>query len=93
MNIDLTADQKAFVQDAIASGRVHDEVEAIHQALALWERRERARAQILAGVDAAEASIARGQGRVITRDSMQDLAGEVKQRGRARLAAEQAPKA
>lgn len=47
------------------------------------------RAEILAAVDAAEASLARGAGREITQESMQQLANEVKRRGRARLAAEQ----
>jgi hypothetical protein len=46
------------------------------------------RAEILAAVDEAEASLARGEGRIITQQSMLDLAEEVKQRGRARLAAE-----
>ena len=89
MNVNLTPDQKAFIRAAIASGRLHGEDDAIREALALWERRERARAQILVAVDAAEASLARGEGRVITQQSMQELAGEVKQRGRTRLAAEQ----
>ena len=92
MSVNLTPDQKAFVRDAIASGRLHGEEDAIREALALWERRERARAQILASVDAAEAALARGEGRVITQESMRDLAAEVKHRGRARLAAEQARK-
>ena len=60
------------------------------EALSLWEDRERTRAEILAAVDEAEASVARGEGRVITQQSMRELAEEVKQRGRARLAAEQA---
>jgi len=51
-------------------------------------KRERRRAEILLAVDAAEASLARGEGRIITKQSMRDLAGEVKQRGRDRLAAE-----
>jgi hypothetical protein len=55
----------------------------------LGEERERTRAGILAAVDEAEASLARGEGRVITEQSMHDLAAEVKQRGRDRLAAEQ----
>jgi hypothetical protein len=37
----------------------------------------------------AEASIGRGEGRAITQNSMRQLADEVKQRGRNRLAAEQ----
>ncbi len=49
---------------------------------------ERRRAEILARVDEAEASLARGEGIVITQASMRQLAEDVKQRGRARLAAE-----
>lgn len=67
---------------------MHREEEAVQEALALWEERERARAEILAAVDEAEASLARGEGRVITQESMRELAEQVKQRGRARLAAE-----
>ncbi|MEA3176472.1 MAG: hypothetical protein QOF42_3883 [Gammaproteobacteria bacterium] len=64
----------------------------MREALALWERRERARAEILASVDVAEAALARREGRVITQETMPDLAAEVKQRGRVRLAAERATK-
>lgn len=60
-----------------ARGRCHPE------ALVLWERRERALEELLADIDAAEASIAGGKGRVITEQSMKDLANEVKQRGQA----------
>jgi len=45
------------------------------------EERERTRAEILAAVDVAEASLARGEGRVITRESMRELAEQVKRRG------------
>ena len=89
MNIHLTPDQKAFAEQAIASGRMHHEEEIVQEALALWEARERRRAEILLAVDKAEASLACGEGRVITQASMQELADAVKQRGRARLAAEQ----
>ncbi|HWW50762.1 MAG TPA: type II toxin-antitoxin system RelE/ParE family toxin [Verrucomicrobiae bacterium] len=51
----------------------------------MGEERERTRAEILVAVDEAEASLARGEGRIITQQSMRDLAGEVKQRGRDRL--------
>jgi Arc/MetJ-type ribon-helix-helix transcriptional regulator len=80
--------QKAFVRQAIASGCLHGEEDAIQEALSLWEERERTRAEILAAVDAAEASLARGGGRTVTQESMRQLADEVKQRGRARLANE-----
>ena len=58
------------------------------EALALWEERERARAEILAAVDVAEASLARNEGDIITEESMREVVDAVKQRGRARLAAE-----
>jgi Arc/MetJ-type ribon-helix-helix transcriptional regulator len=87
MEMPFTPDQKAFVRDAMAAGRLHSPEEAVQEAMALWERQERARARILAAVDEAEASLARGEGRVITEQSMRDLAEEVNQRGRARRAA------
>jgi putative addiction module CopG family antidote len=91
MEVELTPDQMAFVRQAIESGRLHSEEEAVQEALALWEERERARAEILAAVEVAEASLARGEGRIITQQSMRDLAAQVKQRGRERLAAEYPP--
>ena len=89
MEVQLTPDQQAFVRQAIASGWLRREEDAVKEALALWEERERSRAEILAAVDEAEASLARGEGRAITRESMHELAQAVTQRGRARLAAEQ----
>lgn len=91
MEVKLTPDQKAFVRNAIESGRLKCEEEAVQEALALWEERERIRAEILAWVDEANASLDRGEGRTITQQSMLDLATEVEERGRARLAAEQTP--
>ena len=88
MEVQFTPDQQAFVRQAIETGRVPNEEAAVRQALSLWEERERIRVEIIAAVDVAEASIAGGEGRVITQQSMRELAGEVKQRGRARLAAE-----
>ncbi len=89
MEIQFTADQKAFVRQAIDSGRLLREEDALKEALSLWEERERTRAEILAAVDEAEVSLARGEGRAVTQESMRELAEDVKQRGRARLAAEQ----
>jgi len=89
MEVQFTAEQRRFVRQAIETGRLHSEEEAIQEALFLWEERERTRTEILAAVDAAEDSLARGQSRIITEQSVRDLAAEVKQRGRNRLAAEQ----
>ena len=91
MEINLTPDQKAFVRQAIQSGRLHDEREAVQEALALWEERERTRIELTVSVESARAALARGEGRPLTEDSMRELASEVKSRGRARLSAEQQP--
>ena len=90
MEVRLNPDQQAFVRQGIAAGRFQSEADAIAEALSLWEERERARAEILAAVDAAEASLSRGEGMVLTDESAQTLAEEVKRRGRARLEAERA---
>jgi len=89
MEVQLTDDQKAFVRTAIENGRYQREEDALQEALLLWERQERRRAEVLSAVDQAEASLARGEGRVITtkQEAMQ-LADEIKRRGLARLAAE-----
>jgi len=89
MEVQLTADQQAFLRQALESGRLRHEEDALKEALSLWEERERTRAEILAAVDEAEASLARGEGRIVTQESMRELAEEVKRRGRARLTAEQ----
>lgn len=89
MNVHLTADQKAFIRQGIETGRFQSEEDALKEALALWEEHERNRAEILAGVDLAEASLARGLGRTISEQSVREVAEEVKKRGRVRLEAEQ----
>ncbi len=88
MEVRLTPDQEAFVRQAIESGRLHRSEDAVEEALRLWEERERTRAEILAAVDAAEASLDRVEGIEVTEQSMRELAEGVKQRGRARLEAE-----
>jgi putative addiction module CopG family antidote len=88
MEVRLTRDQEAFIRRAIEAGRFGRAEDAVEEALLLWEERERKRAEFLATLDDAKAAIARGEGHVITKQSMRDLATEVKQRGRARLAAD-----
>jgi len=85
MEIELTPDQEAFVRRALQTGRFLRAEEAVREALTLWEARERRRAEVLAAVDEAEASLARGEGIPITEGAMGQLAKEVKRRGRARL--------
>lgn len=88
MEVRLTPDQEAFVRRAIEAGRFGRAEDAVEEALSLWEERERKRAEFLLTLNDAKASIARGEGHAITQQSMRDLAADVKQRGRARLAAD-----
>jgi putative addiction module CopG family antidote len=91
MEVRLTPDQEAFVRQAIESGRLHRAEDAVEEALRLWEEQERTRAEILASVDAAEVSLARGEGRVITtKQDIRKLASDVNRRGHARLKAQRA---
>jgi Arc/MetJ-type ribon-helix-helix transcriptional regulator len=91
MQINLTPEQQDFVRQAVESGRIEHPEDAVQAALALWIERERRRAEIIASVDIAKASIDRGEGAEITRESMLALAEDVKRRGRAALAAEHRP--
>jgi Arc/MetJ-type ribon-helix-helix transcriptional regulator len=88
MEVQLTPDQTVFARRAIETGRLHSERDAVQEALALWEERERQRTEFLLTLDEAKASLDRGEGCLITQESMQQLAREVKEGGRARLLAE-----
>jgi Arc/MetJ-type ribon-helix-helix transcriptional regulator len=43
MEVQLTPDQWAFIRQAIESGRLSREEDAVNEALRLWEERGRAR--------------------------------------------------
>jgi len=92
VEVQLTPDQQAFIRDAIDSGRIEREEDAVREALALWEERERKRVEFVATLDDAAASLDRGEGIPITQESMRELADAVKRRGLARIAAEQQPR-
>jgi len=90
MEVHLTPDQEAFIRHAVETGRIEREEDAVREAMLFWEQRERRRLEILASVDQAEASLARGEGRVIaTHEEVAQLASDVKRRGMARLSGEQ----
>ncbi len=89
MEVHLTADQKAFIRQGVENGRYLREEDALHEALTLWERHERRRAEILSAVELAETSFARGEGRKITtQQEAAQLVEDIKRRGLSRLAAE-----
>jgi len=83
MEVQLTSDQRAFARHAVETGRLRSEEEAVAEALALWEERERRRVEFCATLDEARVSLARGEGREITQESMRALSAEVKGRVRA----------
>lgn len=85
----IDSEMEALIRQAIASGRLHTPEEAAREAWELWAERERRRAEILAAVDEAEASLARGEGsRITTRKEMAQFADEIEQRGLAHFNAE-----
>jgi putative addiction module CopG family antidote len=88
MAVELTSDQRAFARRAMESGRFESEEDAVREALALWEERERRLLEFRSTIEEARASLARGEGREITPESMRELSAEVSERGRARLIAE-----
>ena len=88
MQINLTPEQQDFVRRAIESGRFERAEDAVRAAMTLWVDRERRRAEILAAVDIARASIRRGESIEITQESMRELAEDVKRHGRAQFADE-----
>jgi Arc/MetJ-type ribon-helix-helix transcriptional regulator len=93
MEVQLSPDQAAFIRQAVAIGRFAREEDAVREALAQWEERERRRVEFLASLNDAKTSLARGEGRVITKQSMRELTEEVEQRGLTRFASErQAPR-
>jgi Arc/MetJ-type ribon-helix-helix transcriptional regulator len=85
MDVQLTEDQRAFARLAVQAGRFKKETDAVQEALALWEERERQRMEFRTSIDVARAALTHGEGREITPDSMLDLSVEIKQRGQARL--------
>ena len=82
MEVHPTPDQQAFIRRAIESGRLHDEGDAVREALSLWEERERNRTEILAGLDEAEADLGAGRYSDYTDSTLPILADELKREAR-----------
>jgi len=92
MEVNLTPDQEAYIRQAIETDRLRRKEDAVHEAMLLWEERERRKLEILVAVDRAEASLLRGEGRrITTREEATQLVADIRGRGMARLAAEQNP--
>jgi len=82
MEVQLTPEQEAFVQEALKTGRIHRAEEAVQEALWLWEKHERNRVEILAALDESEADLLAGRYSDYTEETLPQLADELKQEGR-----------
>jgi putative addiction module CopG family antidote len=85
MQVELTPAQASFIDLGIQEGRFRSSEEAIREALALWEKRERARIELLASLDFAEQALDAGEGEEYTIETLPSLVQSVQQRGIARL--------
>lgn len=85
MDIQLTPAQEAFLRQAIESGRIHHAEEAVHEALSLWETRERNRIEILSALDEAEADLQTGHFSDYNDASLPRLGEKLKREARASL--------
>jgi Arc/MetJ-type ribon-helix-helix transcriptional regulator len=81
MQVELTPAQSSFVDLGIQEGRFRDPGEAIRQALAQWEKRERIRVELMASLDLAEQSLDAGEGESYTSETLHELVASVKARG------------
>jgi Arc/MetJ-type ribon-helix-helix transcriptional regulator len=86
MQVDLTPEQSSFIALGIQEGRFRNSEEAVQQALAQWEKRERARVELFASLDLAEQSLDAGKGETYTPDTLSELLESIQERGAARLA-------
>jgi putative addiction module CopG family antidote len=85
MEVQLTPDQEAFVRKAVASGRYPSAEAAVRDAMARWEDGERARLELLAALDEAEADLEAAHYTDYTDATLPQLADELKREARERL--------
>jgi putative addiction module CopG family antidote len=78
MHFTPTPDQEAFIRQAIASGRYRTPEDALRDAMARWEQSERARIELLAALDEAEADVEAGHSSDYTEATLPQLARELK---------------
>jgi putative addiction module CopG family antidote len=82
MQFTPTPDQEAFIRQAIASGRYRTPEDALRDAMARWEESERARTELLAAFEEAEADLEVGQYADYTEATLPQLAQELKREAR-----------
>lgn len=85
MQVEFTPEQSSFIELGIQQGRFNSREDAVRQALAQWEKRERARIELLASLDLADKSLDAGEGEEYTLENLSSLVESVKTHGMARL--------
>jgi Arc/MetJ-type ribon-helix-helix transcriptional regulator len=83
MELQLTPDQEALIDQAISSGRYPTRADAVRDAVARWEDAERARYELIASLDLAEGDISAGRYTDYGPDELMKLGDELKREGRA----------
>ncbi len=84
MQIELTPEQDDVIRHAIEAGRIARPEDAVAQAMADWIERERELADLIASLDEADASDARGESISIENDEdLERVFGEIKRSYRA----------
>jgi putative addiction module CopG family antidote len=84
MEIELTAEQEAFVTEAVMNGRFSNTTEALRSAVDLWVERERVRMELLASLEDAIDSVEAGEYTEYDEESLANLPAVVAERNRAR---------
>lgn len=82
MNVHLTPEQEAFVQQAIASGDYHSAEDAVHEALAHWQERRRAIFELRTAIDESDEDFAAGLYTEYSNPTLPQLAEELKREAR-----------
>jgi len=82
MEVQLTPDQEAFIREAVARGRYASVEDAVRDAMARWEEGERARLELLAALDEAEADLEAGRYTDYTDATLPTLANELRREAR-----------
>ncbi|MGH9430532.1 MAG: ribbon-helix-helix domain-containing protein [Terriglobia bacterium] len=82
MEVQLTPDQEALIREAVDSGRYANVEDAVRHAMSRWEESERARLELLAVLDEAEADLQGGRYIDYSDAALPRLADELKREGR-----------
>ena len=85
MQIQLSPEQRSFIELGIQQGRFRDPGEAMQQALSLWTERERVRLELLAEIEAGDNSPRENDAILDSDEEIADFLAGVEQQGSNKL--------